>query len=96
MAVSPGHGLVWLGTKGGHLVGVDPISTDLLLVRRRQTSILSVVAVGDGHVITFGHSSLERGLEQGEGGEDGETESGEEDISGTFTVWRTFHPPNVS
>ena len=68
---------VWVGTQGGHLIAFNPISTDVVLVHQRQSSISCIVSLDtQQHLVTFG-------LAEVEGEEDGDT-------LGTFTVWTSF------
>ena len=68
---------VWVGTQGGHLIAFNPISTDVVLVHQRHSSISCIVSLDtQQQLVTFG-------LAEVEGEEDGDT-------LGTFTVWTSF------
>lgn len=67
---------VWVGTQGGHLIAFNPISTDVVLVHQRHSSLSCIVSLSaQQQLVTFGQAEVE-----------GEFK----DTLGMFTVWTSF------
>lgn len=81
-AIVSGHDLVWVGTKGGHLLSFNPLTADLLLVHRRDQSLSNIVCLSDKQIVTFAKWVI------GESADDDNDE--DRDVSGLFTVWTNY------
>ena len=69
---------VWVGTRGGHLIAFDQLTSEVLLVHRRHASISAIAWVREGQLVSFGQGPITDG-------------SGEEtDSTGMFTVWTSY------
>ena len=69
---------VWVGTRGGHLIAFDQLTSEVLLVHRRHASISAVVRVKQGQLVSFGQSLIS------------EVEGEESNDTGMFTVWTSY------
>ena len=67
-----------MGTRGGHLIAFDPLTSEVLLVHRRHASISAIVWVNEGQLVSFGQGPVSD--DSGEG----------TDATGMFTVWTSY------